>query len=139
MPVATVPDLEEFSRFFREDFEAQAAAIEVSDRVPDDLLARTAELGAYRLTVPAERGGFELPAARYLPYLEAAAMGPGAGRMLVHVNNGLWRPLVDFGNPEQAAVADALAAGEACVAFALTEKAGGTGRDLHSRAERSGD
>lgn len=139
MPVATIPDLEEFSRFFREDFEAQVKAIEVSDRLPDDLLARTAELGAYRLTVPAERGGFELPAARYLPYLEAAAMGPGAGRMLVHVNNGLWRPLVDFGNPEQAAVADRLAAGETCVAFALTEKAGGTGRDLHSRAERAGD
>lgn len=134
----TVPELEEFRRFFREEFEAEAAEIEVTDRVSNDLLRRTAELGAYRLTVPAERGGFELPAARYLPYLEAAAAGPGAGRMLVHVNNGLWRPLVGFGNPEQAAVADRLAAGETCVAFALTERSGGTGRDLHSLAVRDG-
>jgi alkylation response protein AidB-like acyl-CoA dehydrogenase len=31
-----------------------------------------------------------------------------------------------------------MAAGEAMVAFALTERAGGTGRDLHSRAQRDG-
>jgi alkylation response protein AidB-like acyl-CoA dehydrogenase len=58
--------------------------------------------------------------------------------MLVHVNNGIWRPLVQFGNAEQRRVAAQLAAGETCVAFALMEQAGGTGRDLHSRAGRSG-
>jgi alkylation response protein AidB-like acyl-CoA dehydrogenase len=57
--------------------------------------------------------------------------------MLVHVNNGLWRPLHQFGNERQRAVAAALAAGETCAAFALTEKAGGTGRDLRSTAVRA--
>jgi len=136
--IAAAPDLAAFRRFFRDDFEAAAAVIEATDRIPAELLRRTAELGAYRLTPPPELGGYGLAAASFLPYLEAAAAGPGAGRMLVHVNNGIWRPLAAFGSPAQREVATHLAAGEVCVAFALTETAGGTGRDLHSRAVRSG-
>jgi alkylation response protein AidB-like acyl-CoA dehydrogenase len=139
MSTAVVPDLAEFRRLFGEEFEAGAGEIEATDRIPERLLRRVADSGAYRLTAPREIGGFELPAAEYLPYLEAAAMGPGAGRMLVHVNNGLWRPLVQFGDERQRVVAANLAAGKACVAFALTEKSGGTGRDLRSRAARDGD
>jgi alkylation response protein AidB-like acyl-CoA dehydrogenase len=135
---ALKPDLATYRRFFLEDFEAAAAEIEATDRIPEDLLRRTAELGAYRLTPPAELGGYALTASEYLPYLEASAMGPGAGRMLVHVNNGIWRPLVQFGTAEQRRVAAQLAAGSTCVAFALTEQAGGTGRDLHSRANPAG-
>jgi alkylation response protein AidB-like acyl-CoA dehydrogenase len=133
-----VPDLTEFRRFFRDEFERAAAQIEATDRVPDELLRSTAALGAYRLTAPAELGGFGLPAASYLPYLEAAATGPGAGRMLVHVNNGLWRPLVRFGDARAVEVARELVAGESCVAFALTEQTAGTGRDLRSLAVRDG-
>jgi alkylation response protein AidB-like acyl-CoA dehydrogenase len=136
--IASAPDLAAFRAFFLGEFEQAAAEIEATDRIPDDLLRGTAELGAYRLTAPEALGGFDLPAAGYLPYLEAAAMGPGAGRMLVHVNNGLWRPLARFGDERQRALAAGLVAGEACVAFALTEKAGGTGRDLRSLASRDG-
>jgi hypothetical protein len=32
-------------------------------------------------------------------------MGPGAGRMLVHVTNGLWRPLLRFGDDSQREIA----------------------------------
>lgn len=137
MTSAAKPDLAAFRRFFLDDFEAAAAEIENTDRIPASLLERTAALGAYRLTPPADLGGFALPAGEYLPYLEASAMGPGAGRMLVHVNNGIWRPLLQFGSERQRQVAGLLAAGRTCVAFALTEQAGGTGRDLRSRAERS--
>jgi alkylation response protein AidB-like acyl-CoA dehydrogenase len=133
------PDLAAFRRFFLEELEEAAPEIEATDRVPEPLLRRAAEVGAYRLTAPRELGGFDLAASSYLPYLEVAAMGPGAGRMLVHVNNGLWRPLVRFGDERQAGLARALAAGETCVAFALTERAGGTGRDLRSLAVRDGD
>ncbi|HEY7201560.1 MAG TPA: acyl-CoA dehydrogenase family protein, partial [Candidatus Dormibacteraeota bacterium] len=89
----TTPDLTEFRRFFLEEFEAAAAEIERDDRIPPELLRRTAELGAFRLTVPESRGGFGLGIEEVLPYLEAAAQGPAAGRMLVHVLNGMWRPL----------------------------------------------
>jgi alkylation response protein AidB-like acyl-CoA dehydrogenase len=139
MSTVVAPALAAFARVFREEFEAAAAEIEDTDRIPETLLRLAAESGAYRLTAPREIGGYALAAVEYLPYLEAAATGPGAGRMLVHVNNGLWRPLVRFGDESQRAVAAELAAGETCVAFALTERAGGTGRDLHSRAVRDGD
>ena len=58
--------------------------------------------------------------------------------MLIHVTNGLWRPLASFGKPEQQQLVTQMATGETCVAFALTEKSGGPGSDLHSRAERDG-
>jgi alkylation response protein AidB-like acyl-CoA dehydrogenase len=138
MTTALAPDLGTFRRLFLEDFEAAAPEIEATDRIPGALLERTAALGAYRLTPPVELGGYAMSASEYVPYLEAAAMGPGAGRMLVHVNNGVWRPLVQFGSPEQRRIAAQLTAGEVCIAFALTERAGGTGRDLHSRAVPSG-
>jgi len=131
------PDLAAFRRFFLEDFEAAAAEIEATERIPDALLERTAQLGAYRLTPPTELGGYAMTASEYLPYLEVSAMGPGAGRMLVHVNNGIWRPLIQFGNAAQKQIAKQLTAGEVCVAFALTERAGGTGRDIHSHARRT--
>jgi alkylation response protein AidB-like acyl-CoA dehydrogenase len=138
MATQAIPDLASFQAFFTGEFEARTPEIEVTDRIPEELLRRTAEVGALKLTIPQEWGGFGMPALDYLPYLEASAMGPGAGRMLVHVTNGLWRPLVQFGRPEQQQIAAEMASGEACVAFALTEKSGGPGRDLHTRAELSG-
>ena len=137
MSTALAPDLGTFRRFFLEDFEAAAGEIEATDRIPEALLEKAAQLGAYRLTPPEAIGGYAMTASEYLPYLEASAMGPGAGRMLVHVNNGIWRPLMQFGNSAQKQIAAQLAAGEVCVAFALTERAGGTGRDLHSHAKRT--
>lgn len=133
------PSLAEFKAFFVEEFEQAAAAIEETDRIPEPFLQRVAELGAYRLTIPQEYGGFGLGIVDYLSYLEAAAMGHGAGRMLVHVTNGVWRPLARFGNAEQKALVPKLAVGSTVLAFCLTERAGGTGRDLHSRAVADGD
>ena len=133
------PDLGAFQRFFCEEFEAAAAEIEATDRIPPQLIQAAANLGAFRLTVPSEMGGLGLSTVDYLPYLKAAAMGPGAGRMLVHVNNGVWRPLATFGSAIQRALVPKLGAGEVCVAFALTERTGGTGRDLHSIAVRDGE
>jgi alkylation response protein AidB-like acyl-CoA dehydrogenase len=134
----SAPDLAAFRTFFREEFESRSPEIEATDRIPEDLIHRTAELGALKLTIPPEWGGFGMSTVEAQPYIEAAAMGPAAGRMLVHVGNGLWRPLVRFGKPEQQRVVAGMASGEQCVAFAHTEKSGGPGRDLHSRAELSG-
>lgn len=134
-----LPDITAFRRFFLADLEAMAGEIERTDRIPARALEAAAALGAYRLTLPAEHGGFGLGASEYLPYLETAAMGPGAGRMLVHVTNGLWRPLARFGSGAQRALLRPAGTGETCLAFALTERGAGTGRDLRSRAVRSGD
>lgn len=66
-------------------------------------------------------------------------MGAGIGRMLVHLTNGIWRPLQMFGNDEQRELIGGLVTGDVVVAFCLTEQAGGTGRDLKSRAVRDGN
>lgn len=135
----SLPSVEEFRSFFLGEYEQDYPIIEQTDAIPDHLLKRAAELGVYRLTVPTEHGGFGLGVVDYLPYLEAAAQGPGSGRMLMHLTNGVWRPLVRFGTERQRALVPGLAAGETVVAFCLTETAGGTGRDLHSKAVRDGD
>ena len=135
---ASTPDLATFRAFFLDEFEARAGEIEATDRIPDELIRRTAELGGFRLTIPPEWGGLGMTTLEAQPYIEAAAMGPASGRMLVHVGNGLWRPLLRFGKPEQQQIVAEMATGEACVAFAHTERSGGPGSDLHSRAERTG-
>ena len=132
------PPLEDFRSFFRERFEAAAPELEAADAVPPHLLREAAELGSYALTVPREYGGWELGLTELLPYLEAAAAGPAPGRMLVHLGNGIWRPVATYGSPEQRELIRRHARGETVLAFALTEKTGGTGRDLHSRAVREG-
>jgi alkylation response protein AidB-like acyl-CoA dehydrogenase len=134
-----LPSVDEFRSFFVDEYEKSADEIERTDSIPEHLLSRAAELGAYKLTIPEEYGGFGLPLLDYLPYLEASAMGQGSGRMLVHLTNGVWRPLARFGNESQRDIIRRLATGEDVLAFCLTEKAGGTGRDLHSRAVRDGD
>ena len=93
------------------------------------MLRRAAVLGSYRLTIPVEYGGFGLAAGELLPYLEVAARGLGSGRMLVHLTNGLWRPLAQYGNDDQRRLVAGMASGENVVAFALTEETGGTGLD----------
>jgi alkylation response protein AidB-like acyl-CoA dehydrogenase len=137
--MSAAPSIAEFRHFYREVFEARAKEIERTDAIPGDLLEQAAQLGVYRLTVPVEHGGFGLELMDYLPYLEVAAYGPAAGRLLMHHTNGLWRPIAWYGNEEQRKLIPLIASGEVVPAFALTEKAGGTGRDLHSVARRDGD
>ncbi|GAB3081957.1 acyl-CoA dehydrogenase family protein [Nocardioides zeae] len=133
------PSVEEFTRFFLEDYEPASGPIEETDVIPPDLLKRAADAGAYRLTTPTEFGGWNLTIGDYLPYLEGAARGHGSGRMLVHLTNGVWRPLARFGNESQRALVAGMASGDVVVAFCLTEQSGGTGRDLKSVARRDGD
>lgn len=133
------PTVEEFTRFFLEEYEPASGPIEQTDEIPTDLLKRAAEVGGYRLTVPEELGGFGLSVTDYLPYLEGAAKGHGSGRMLVHLTNGVWRPLATFGSRSQRELVPRMASGDVVVAFCLTEKSGGTGRDMHSVARRDGD
>ncbi|SRR5579875_709848 len=133
------PSVEALRRLCREDLEAGVEDIEATGRLPEEVVERLGQLGAWRLGLPPEHGGFGLPLAQLVPYLEAAAEGPAPGRMLVHLSNGIWRPIHRYGQPAQQELLAEMGRGRAFVAFALTEASGGTGRDLHSRATRSGD
>ena len=131
--------LDQFRDFFLTEVEAAYPEIERTDSVPEQIHRRAAEIGCYRLTLPVEYGGYGMTVTEYLPYLEAAAEGPGAGRMLVHTTNGIWRPIHNFGSEEQRAILPRMAAGDSVIAFALTEMTGGTGRDLKSNGRLEGD
>src|SRR4051812_15390716 len=115
------PTVEDFTRFFLEEYEPASGPIEDDDAIPPDLLKAAAEAGAYRLTIPVEHGGWGLSVREYLPYLEGAAKGHGSGRMLVHLTNGVWRPLLTFGNEQQRGLVSGMASGDTVVAFCLTE------------------
>ena len=127
MTATLIPAPQDFKDFFVTEVEQAANEIEAAEAIPERILKRAAELGVYRLTIPEEFGGWGLSVVDYLPYLEAAASGPGAGRMLMHLTNGVWRPLAMFGNEQQRALVPQIARGETVVAFSLTELAGGTG------------
>ncbi|MEP6869479.1 MAG: acyl-CoA dehydrogenase family protein, partial [Novosphingobium sp.] len=131
--------LDKFREFFLTEVEAAYPEVARTETVPDHLNRRAAEMGCYKLTLPVEYGGFGMSVTEYMPYLEAAAEGPGIGRMLVHTTNGIWRPIHHYGNAEQRAILPKMAEGDSVVAFALTEMTGGTGRDLKSTARRDGD
>jgi alkylation response protein AidB-like acyl-CoA dehydrogenase len=138
-PTATAPPGLDVARaLFVSELEATADEAEAHDAIPPEGLARFRELGLGGLTAPVEHGGLGLAPPEVMPYLEAAGMGPAWGRMLTHVSNGIWRPVVRYGTPEQQEIVARMAAGQALIAFALTERTGGTGRDLHSRAEPDG-
>lgn len=130
------PTVEAFRSFFVEEYERHAAKIEAGGQIPSALRRRLAELGALRLTVPSEDGGFGLGLVEALPYLEAAGMGHGSARMLVHVSNGLWRSLAGYGGGDQRDLIGAMAQGRIVVALGVTERSGGGGKDLHTRAAR---
>lgn len=137
--VHACPSALEVEQFFLGPFEAAAPEIEASDRIPERLLRDAAQLGVHGLSLPPDHGGFGLTLSQLEPYLEAAAQGPGCGRMLVHLSNGIWRPVLRYGNAAQQALVQEMASGQITVAFALTEPEGGSGRDLHSLATRIGD
>lgn len=138
-PTSTLPSVAEFGQFFLGELEQYYADVERTDSVPAEMHRRAAAIGCYALTVPIEYGGWGLGITEYLPYLEAAAKGAGIGRMIVHVTNGIWRPLHMFGTEAQRSLIPDIVTGDVVPAFCLTEQSGGTGKDLKSRAVRDGD
>ena len=68
------------------------------------------------------------------------SMSHASLRMIVHVCNGIWRPIAANADAEQRErFLLPLIAGDIKVAFALTEPNAGTGADLRCSVERDGD
>jgi alkylation response protein AidB-like acyl-CoA dehydrogenase len=113
--------------------------IEREGAVAPEMWQGLRERGYLRLRAPAEVGGAGLGLADYLPLLEEFSRGHGSLRMIVHVLNGIWRPLLQYGTPEQAdRFVRPLVRGETTVAFAVTEPDAGSGADIRTEARREG-
>jgi alkylation response protein AidB-like acyl-CoA dehydrogenase len=128
------PDLATFRGFFTEELEARTDEVARCGRMPADLMARAAQIGALAMTAPAELGGLGMSVQQVVPFLEVAAQGPAVGRMLVHVANGMWRPISRHGSPAQQELISAAGRGEIVIALGVTEPGGGSGKDLRSVA-----
>jgi len=131
---------DEVRAYVREAGEQWAERIERERRVPLELWEELRGLGYLRLAAPAEYGGRELSLTRYLELLEIFSMSHGSLRMIVHVCNGIWRPIAAHATGEQRErFLLPLVAGEIKVAFTLTEPTAGTGADLRCSVVREGD
>jgi alkylation response protein AidB-like acyl-CoA dehydrogenase len=121
--------------------EPMAQEIEEAERIPyDRLWPALEEMGAFAFLIAERWGGHGLTATQYVPLIAEFAKIQGGIRALVHVHNSMAHAFQSMASEEQcAAVLPVAARGEASVAFALTEPAGGTGADLHCTARLEAD
>ncbi len=120
--------------------ERWAELIEAERSVPMELWEELRDRGYLRLAAPRAYGGRGIPFTRYLELLELFSMSHASLRMIVHVCNGIWRPMDSHASEEQRQrFVVPQVQGEIKVAFTLTEPTAGTGADMRSSVVREGD
>lgn len=118
---------------------ALSQAIESNARCGPDVWATLREHGYLRLAAPRRLGGAGLTMVQYLTLLERFATLHGSLRMIIHVLNGVWRPLETYAAPAQRdAFVRPLISGSQVVTFTLTEPEAGTGTDIRTEARPVG-
>jgi alkylation response protein AidB-like acyl-CoA dehydrogenase len=131
---------DEVRSYVRDAGERWAELIERERRVPMELWDELRERGYLRLAAPVEYGGRGMLLTSYLELLELFSMSHASLRMIVHVCNGVWRPLDSHATQEQRErFVIPQVTGEIKVAFTLTEPTAGTGADLRCSVVREGD
>src|SRR5436305_4152550 len=131
---------EEVAAYVRADGERWAELIERERSVPMSLWDELRTRGYLRLAAPRAYGGRGIPFSRSRELLELFSMSHASLRMIVHVCNGVWRPMVSHASEEQRQrFVVPQVRGEIKVAFTLTEPTAGTGADIHSSVVREGD
>ncbi|WP_219836187.1 acyl-CoA dehydrogenase family protein [Paenibacillus sp. R14(2021)] len=114
--------------------------IEETGQCGPDVWQELRERGYLRLAAPEAYGGYGLSFTQYLQLLEMFSESHGSIRMIVHVINGIWRP-VDFlaSEAQRERFVKPLVRGEITAAFALTEPNAGSGADIETSAHKEGD
>src|SRR6201994_3096049 len=130
----------EVRAYVENEGERWAELIEREHRVPPELWDELRDRGYLRLAAPVEYGGAGIPFTRYLELLETFSMSHASLRMIVHVANGIWRPMDSHANDDQRErfIKPAVAS-EIKVAFTLTEPGAGSGADIRCSVVREGD
>ena len=114
------PFLEKLERFMREHVDSDR--IDREGKIPPDVIAGLAELGAFGIKIPQEFGGLGLSQTSYTHAMGLVTSQDGSVTALLsaHQSIGLPQPLKLFGTPEQKAkYFPRLASGDIS-AFALT-------------------
>jgi len=114
--------------------------IEETGQCGPDIWQELKERGYLRLAAPAEYGGYGLSFTQYLQLLELFSQPHGSIRMIVHVLNGVWRPIDFLASEEQRErFVKPLVRGDITAAFTLTEPNAGSGADIETSARKEGD
>ena len=131
---------DEVAAYVRQEGERWAELIESEREVPLALWDELRERGYLRLAAPRAYGGRGVPFTRYLELLELFSTSHASLRMIVHVCNGIWRPMDSHASEEQRErFVKPQVRGEIKVAFTLTEPTAGTGADIRTSVVREGD
>ena len=105
--------------------------------IPDELLARLAELGYFGLTIARERDGLGLGVTEYCLVSEELARAWMSVASVIGYTNGCTTALAGYIRERELVVR--MARGECLVAFALTEpEAGSDAANVQCLAERDG-
>lgn len=114
--------------------------IEKDGAVPPELVDELRERGYLSLAAPEELGGHGVPFSRFLLLIEQFSRLHASIRMLVHVNNGIWRAIEKYATDEQREqIVIPTVQGRKRIAFTLTEANSGTGADIRTTVRREGD
>lgn len=125
----------------REQVVPREDEIQDTDRIPDELRAKAAQMGLFGYALPQEYGGLGCTASEDVRLAMELGWTTPAFRSLLGTNNGIaGQAFVNYGTPEQKQhYLPRLAAGEWIAAFALTEpEAGSDPSGLQTRAVRDG-
>ncbi|MGN0301956.1 MAG: acyl-CoA dehydrogenase family protein [Anaerotardibacter sp.] len=146
-PNATITDeqfqayLEQIRNLAQGPFDEMQKEIEVTNTFPEKFYELAKENDLYRFYLPAEYGGWGLNELEILKVQEEFSRGPGGMRMhLHHAADMNWRILDDYGCQElKDQYMDKFQDKSIYCNFAITEKTGGTGADLHTTAIKQED
>ncbi|AJC12431.1 acyl-CoA dehydrogenase [Berryella intestinalis] len=138
-------EFKEYLRSIREvtegPFEELQKQVEVTNKFPEEFFDLAREHNLYRYALPEEFGGWGFTEKEILQVQEEFSRGPGGMRMHLHYAADLnWRILNDYGCEElRQEYMPKFCDKSVFTNFALTEKTGGTGADLHSTAIKNSE
>lgn len=122
-------------------FEEMQKEVEVTSKFPEEFFELARENNLYRYALPEEYGGWGFSEKEILQVQEEFSRGPGGMRMHLHYAADLnWRILDDYGCDElKAEYMPKFQDKSIFTNFALTERTGGTGADVHTTAVKDAE
>ncbi|GAF40656.1 butyryl-coa dehydrogenase [Agrilactobacillus composti DSM 18527 = JCM 14202] len=122
-------------------FDEMQKEVEVTNTFPKEFFQLAIDNDLYRFALPLKYGGFGLSQKQIFQVQEMFSRGPGGMRMHLHHAADLnWRIMDEFGSEDlKKKVLPKVQDKEIYTNFALTEKTGGTGADVHTTAIEDGD
>lgn len=142
LPDEIVKMQETIRDFVANEVEPYAMQIEEEDRVPDEILEKSKELGLFSLSIPEDYGGMGLNLVGKSAIFEELGKTINGYTTILGAHNGIGSVgIVELGNEEQKQrYLPKMAAGEWIGAFSLTEpEAGSNAANLKSTAVKKGD